>query len=96
MRGDFYIAPDTVLAHHVLAEVPGGKVARAPEEARDIVLKTVVPVDRTGIPDALAGWTIAPLPKDFKPISAAEVKAQRGKNLTKQHVYRIRQKLKRK
>jgi mono/diheme cytochrome c family protein len=33
------------------------------------------------------------LPKDFKPISADEVKAQRGKNLTKQQVYQIRKEL---
>ncbi len=34
------------------------------------------------------------LPKDFKPISADEVKTQRGKNLTKQQVYQIRKELK--
>lgn len=34
------------------------------------------------------------LPKDFKPISADEVKAQRGKNLTGQQVYRMRKELK--
>ena len=34
------------------------------------------------------------LPKDFKPISADEVKAERGKNLTKQQVYEIRKELK--
>ena len=34
------------------------------------------------------------LPKDFKPIRADEVKAQRGKNLTKQQVYQIRKELK--
>lgn len=34
------------------------------------------------------------LPKDFKPIRADEVKTQRGKNLTPQQVYRIRQGLK--
>jgi hypothetical protein len=35
-----------------------------------------------------------PLPKDFKEISADEVKAQRGKNLTDKQVYEIRQQLK--
>src|SRR4030042_776241 len=34
------------------------------------------------------------LPKDFKEISADEVKAQRGKNLTDKQVYEIRQQLK--
>ena len=34
------------------------------------------------------------LPKDFQPISADEVKTQRGKNLTKQQVYQIRKELK--
>lgn len=34
------------------------------------------------------------LPKDFIPIRADEVKTQRGKNLTPQQVYRIRQELK--
>ena len=34
------------------------------------------------------------LSKDFKPISADEVKTQRGKNLTKQQVYQIRKELK--
>ena len=34
------------------------------------------------------------LPKDFKPISADEVKAERGKNLKKQQVYQIRKELK--
>jgi len=34
------------------------------------------------------------LPKDFKPFSADEVKAQRGKNLTMQQVYQIRKGLK--
>lgn len=34
------------------------------------------------------------LPKDFKPISANEIKAQRGKNLTMQEVYQIRKALK--
>jgi len=34
------------------------------------------------------------LPKDFKEISADEVKAQRGKNLTDKQVYEIRKKLK--
>ena len=33
------------------------------------------------------------LPKDFKPISADEVKTQRGKNLTMQQVYQIRKEL---
>jgi mono/diheme cytochrome c family protein len=33
------------------------------------------------------------LPKDFKSFSADEVKAQRGKNLTMQQVYRIRKEL---
>ena len=34
------------------------------------------------------------LPKDFKEISADEVKAQRGKNLTDKQVYEIRKELK--
>lgn len=34
------------------------------------------------------------LPRDFKPISADEVKAERGKNLTKQQVYQVRKELK--
>ncbi|MEW6721280.1 MAG: cytochrome c [Thermodesulfobacteriota bacterium] len=34
------------------------------------------------------------LPKDFKPISADEVKAQRGKNLTGKQVHRLREELK--
>jgi hypothetical protein len=33
-------------------------------------------------------------PKDFKPISADEVNAERRKNLTKQQVYEIRKELK--
>ena len=33
------------------------------------------------------------LPGDFKPIGADEVRAERGKNLTKQQVYEIRKKL---
>ena len=34
------------------------------------------------------------LPKDFKPITADEVKAERGKKLTRQQVYQIRKGLK--
>lgn len=34
------------------------------------------------------------LPKDFKPISADEIKAERGKKLTRQQVYQIRKGLK--
>ncbi len=34
------------------------------------------------------------LPKDFKPISAGEIKAERGKKLTRQQVYQIRKELK--
>ena len=34
------------------------------------------------------------LPKDFKPISADEIKAERGKKLTRQQVYQIRKELK--
>lgn len=34
------------------------------------------------------------LPKDFKPIGADEIKAQRGKNLTMQQVYQTRKGLK--
>lgn len=33
-------------------------------------------------------------PKDFKPISADEINAERGKNLSKQQVYEIRKELK--
>jgi hypothetical protein len=33
-------------------------------------------------------------PKDFKPIIANQVNAERGKNLTKQQVYEIRKELK--
>jgi len=35
-----------------------------------------------------------PLPKDFKPIGADEVGAQRGKNPTRQQVYQLRKEFK--
>jgi mono/diheme cytochrome c family protein len=34
------------------------------------------------------------LPKDFKPISAGEIKAERGKNIERRQVYQIRKELK--
>ena len=34
------------------------------------------------------------LPKDFKPISADEIKAERGKNIERRQVYQIRKELK--
>ena len=43
----------------------------------------------------LTSWgTDKLLPKDFKPISADEIKAERGKKLTRQQVYQIRKELK--